>query len=128
MMPAMDETPFRITILFTNGEAREFPIYINAAIESAKRAARWTKAPFSSAIIPELEKERDILFGATVRVYAHIALSPEGTYYLTDDEGNEWAVIASHVMAVSLDDPIATKGKRPRQMGFDRERREGAEN
>jgi hypothetical protein len=113
------DKPFRLTMFLTNGEERTFPIYQDAGIAGAKRAALWPDGPFGPNIIDKLE-DRDILFGALVRLYTHIARKGEGTFYLTDDDGKEWGVPGKHVMAIRLEDPESSSRKRRVGFAFDR--------
>ena len=113
----MADAPFRITLYSASGEARKFPLHIDAARDNIKRSVRWKDAPFNAGILNELDN-RDTLLQGSARLFAEIANRGEGVFNMADDDGVAWVILARSVTAVSVEDPEAKDRRRPAQVGF----------
>jgi hypothetical protein len=104
---APDE-PFRVTFYLAGGEERTFPIQPGVIRGTIERSTQWPDPPFTQASLERLG-ERDGLFRAIVALYGHMVRKPDGAmFFLTADDGSEWAFPARSVLAFRLEDPTTT--------------------
>jgi len=115
--PGPSEPAFRLTLHCTDGQARAFPLFADAAYDNVERALFWPDRPFSGEILDVLD-DRSILLGASVRLYTHLIAKGEGTMHFTDDNGHEWGFAARSVVSVEISDPTATDRVIPPKIGF----------
>jgi hypothetical protein len=113
----VSDAGFRVIFVFVDGTEQGFPVSADAAREGVKRGALWREAPVPVEVIDKLDN-REILLAATVRVYTHIARTGTGTYWMTDEDGREWGILARFVRAVRVEDPEATDRKGKKSVGF----------
>src|SRR4051812_12823315 len=98
---ASSDRPFRITLYLTNGDAHDFPVYLDAAKEGIERAVYWRPSPVNPSIVDHLD-ERGALFEGTVYVFGSMVETGKGNIGMVADDGAHWSIPARSVLAISV--------------------------
>jgi hypothetical protein len=115
--PGPSEPPFRVTLHCSDGKARTFPLYADAAYDNIEQSRLMKDRPYGDQVFEHMD-ERDILLGASIRLFTSFVERGSGVFTFTDDDGHEWGFPARSVIAVEIEDPEADMPKQLSRIGF----------